>query len=91
MRKSDYRPPRTLKEWLNDIPDGELYGLTVFDNQTVCAWCGRYAHSSGSAYCTWTAFIENELHGVVVATMGKHVLDQALSFVASELSNAARK
>lgn len=91
MRKSDDHPPRTLKEWLNDIPNGGLYGITVFDNQTVCTWCGRYAHSSGSASCTWTAFIEGELHGVVVETMGKDVLDRALSFVTSELSKTERK
>jgi hypothetical protein len=91
MSVNNYRPPRELKKWMNDIPNGELYVLAVLDNRTVCSSSGRYAHSSGSMSCTWEEFVGGEMHDLVIKTMGEAILAEAISRVTSEKSNGQPK
>ena len=81
MASNGYRPPIVLKKWVNDIPDGELYKLMIFDNYTVCSASGRYAHSSGSMFCTWERFIEGDMNSLVIESMGEEVLTEAKLFI----------
>ena len=75
--KEKYRQPLVLHHWVNDIPEGEFYELTILDNGMVCCACGRYAHSSGSAMCTWQEFQVGELNGLVEKTVGSMALIEA--------------
>ena len=78
-----YRQPAALREWTLDVPNGELYQLFVYDNETVCSAVGRYAHSSGSSACSWHQFLTGSLNDAVRKMMGTQTLDEALAFVAS--------
>jgi hypothetical protein len=81
MSKTRYVPPTILKSWVNDIPGGARYELMVLGNDTVCAACGRSAHDSGSSSCSWQAFLEGHLHGLIEKTMGQQALAECLDFV----------
>lgn len=76
-----YVPPQAIRKWERDVPGGELYQLMVFNNQTVCAASGRYAHSSGSSQCGWEEFELGQLNELVRTTMGENVLAEALAVV----------
>lgn len=73
-----YTPPKTLRSWTLDIPGGDLYELFLFENGTICAATGRYAHASGSTQCSWKEFSEGKLHDLIRRTMGDAVLTEAL-------------
>lgn len=87
MSTNNYRPPSKLKDWVNDIPNGERYELAVLDNQTICTSYGRYAHSSGSMSCSWEEFVRGEMHNLVTKTMGEAILAEAISFVTSQAND----
>ena len=78
-----YQPPMALREWTLDVPDGELYQLFVYDNESVCSTVGRYAHSAGSSMCSWRQFLTGSLNDAVRNTLGAQTLDEALAFVAN--------
>lgn len=79
--KTQYVPPKALREWVRDIPEGELYGLSVFDDRTVCSAVGRYAHSSGSRSCSWEEFCDGNLDELVLKTQGQQTLGEVKAFV----------
>lgn len=79
--KSSYRPPKKLRQWVNDIPGGSLYELYVSDDKTICSATGRFAHDSGSTSCSWQEFLGGKLDALVLKTMGSSTLDEAKSFV----------
>lgn len=91
MKNPRYRPPKILKQWVHDIPDGELYELMVFDNGSVCSACGRYAHSSGSTTCTWGEFVEGKMHDLVARTVGHQALNEAITFVSSQIKSGEKR
>ena len=70
-----------IKEWKNDIPNGELYGLIIHKEKSVSATVGRFAHSSGSKKVTWSEFLSGEIDELVSKTMGSTVLNEAKSFI----------
>jgi hypothetical protein len=78
---NSYKPPKVLREWTRDIPDGELYKLYIFDDKSVCSASGRYAHSSGSSTCSWSEFLAGSLNEVVQTTMGETILDESRQFI----------
>ena len=73
-----YVPPKVIANWENDIPNGELYSVTIFSNKTISSSCGRYAHSSGSKTVSWNEFIEGEMNKLVESTMGGKVLREII-------------
>ncbi|MFM2478779.1 hypothetical protein [Celerinatantimonas sp. MCCC 1A17872] len=75
-----HEAPKKLKEWLNDIPDGELYGVYISDDQKVWCACGRFAHSSGAINTSWSDFLAGELNELVTKTMGQHVLHEVICY-----------
>lgn len=77
-----YVPPKILREWVNDVPNGELYNLYVFDDGRVCSAVGRFAHSSGSTTCSWSDFLTGSLNDLVQRTVGSNALAEARAFVA---------
>ena len=76
-----YTPPKKIREWVNDIPGGELYAVYVSDDKKVWATSGRYAHSSGARSASWNEFLSGQLHEVVTKTMGEDVLNEVVSYV----------
>jgi hypothetical protein len=82
--KTSYVPPRSIRQWRNDIEGGELYELHIFNNQTVCLASGRYAHSSGSSSCTWQEFLSGQLHEGIAKSMGSEILAEAQKFVRAQ-------
>ena len=78
-----YKPPTDLKRWTLDVPGGELYILSIQDNDQVCAAYGRYAHGSGSSFCTWSEFIGGALNAFVTEQFGEAVLKEARTFIAN--------
>jgi hypothetical protein len=91
MSAHNYRTPSKLKEWVNDMPNGELYELAVLDNRTICSSSGRYAHSSGSMSCTWEEFVRGEMHDLVTKTMGEAILAEAISLATSRANDGQLK
>ena len=57
--------------------------LTILSGEQVCLASGRYAHSSGSACCTWLEFADGVLNAVVGERMGKEVVGEALAYISS--------
>lgn len=80
-----YVPPKILRKWSVDNPAGELYQLFVFDDETVSAANGRFAHASGSKACSWSDFAAGVLDDLVLKTVGANVLAEARDFVAGVL------
>ncbi len=74
-----YTPPKALKEWKNDIPEGELYTVSIMDNKTVLATTGRFSHSSGAQFVSCQEFKQGKLQSLVEKTMGKTILVQVLN------------
>lgn len=76
-----YRQPVKLAEWKNDIPNGELYFVIIYDNRTVISSCGRYSHSSGSQQVSWDGFLKGDMNDLVKQTMGLNVFNDVLSIL----------
>ncbi|WP_083858368.1 hypothetical protein [Gallaecimonas xiamenensis] len=76
-----YTPPIKLKEWRNDIPDGELYGVYIASDQSVCCTSGRFAHASGAISTSWQEFLAGEMNSLVAQKMGTGVLHDILYYL----------
>ncbi|MGG2097599.1 hypothetical protein ABFY41_08455 [Acinetobacter haemolyticus] len=70
--------PRTIRKWVLDNPEGELYIAFITSDQKVWSACGRYAMSSGSTSTTWSDFLASDLNDLVRTTMGQKVLDEMI-------------
>lgn len=79
--KTQYVPPKVLHKWILDIPGGELYELSVFDDRTVCSAVGRYAQSSGSKSCSWEEFRGGDLNDLIMRTQGQQTLTEVKYFL----------
>ncbi|MEN4983739.1 hypothetical protein [Acinetobacter modestus] len=77
IEKQD-QAPRTIRKWVLDNPEGELYIAFITSDQKVWSASGRYAHSSGSTSTTWSSFLAGDLNELVRRTMGKNVLEEML-------------
>jgi hypothetical protein len=75
---------QVLERWVNDIPDGDLYELIIFDNHTIFLCCGRFAHSSGSKFCSWDEFIEGNMQDDVIRSVGLQALQEAQEFLSRQ-------
>ncbi|MCJ8268028.1 MAG: hypothetical protein MJK04_01335 [Psychrosphaera sp.] len=73
-----YMQPKTVSQWTNDISNGELYSLSIMDDDTVVAACGRFAYSSGCKIVSWSEFLQGDMHQLVEKTMGNNILQEAL-------------
>jgi hypothetical protein len=82
-KKGDYIPPKELKRWVNDIPDGELYEAYIRDDNTVWSASGRFSHSSGATSVSWQEFGSGKMNELVEKTMGKATLTEIREFIAS--------
>jgi hypothetical protein len=80
-KQSKYQPPKKLREWVNDIPDGELYTVYITDDSKVWCTSGRYAHSSGASNTSCPEFLSGELNELVIKTMGQVVLNEITSHI----------
>jgi hypothetical protein len=69
-----------IKEWCNDIPNGELNQLIIHKEKTITVTTGRFAHDSGSKTVTWNEFLAGEMNQLVTTKMGSEVLNDALLF-----------
>ncbi|WNZ55243.1 hypothetical protein QT397_20620 [Microbulbifer sp. MKSA007] len=76
-----YKPPQKIQEWKNDVPDGELYGAYISDDQKVWCTSGRFSHSSGAISTSWSGFMSGELNELVVKTMGQDVFNEITSYL----------
>lgn len=77
IEKQD-QAPRTIRKWVLDNPEGELYIAFITSDQKVWSACGRYAMSSGSTNTTWSDFLAGDLNDLVRRTMGQKVLDEMI-------------
>lgn len=80
-KKEKYTPPKKLKEWVNDVSGGELYGAYITSDQKVWCTSGRFAHSSGAASASWSNFLSGELNDLVIKTMGQKVFNEITSYL----------
>ncbi|KKO03974.1 hypothetical protein LCGC14_0088630 [marine sediment metagenome] len=80
-KKENYQVPKKIREWIIDIPDGELYEVYISSDQKVWCTTGRFVHSSGSANATWAGFLSGELNELVLKTMGQEVLSEIISYL----------
>ncbi len=78
-----YVPPKKLREWMNDVPNGNLYSLFVLDNGSVWSASGRHAHDSAAMSCAWQEFLDGKIDAPVLKTMGPDVLSGAKAYVAT--------
>jgi hypothetical protein len=76
-----HQPPRILKRWTVDAPNGELYELIILADGRVCSAYGRFALRSGSSYCTWSEFLGGAMNALVTKAMGETVLEEARMFI----------
>lgn len=76
-----YQAPNALRRWTRDVPGGDLHELTILSSEQVCVASGRYAHSSGSACCTWVEFAGGTLNDLATERLGKEVVDDALAYI----------
>lgn len=76
-----YKAPSVLMRWTRDMPGGDLHELTILSNEQVCIASGRYAHSSGSACCTWADFAGGTLNVVATDRLGKEAVGDALAYI----------
>jgi len=76
-----YQSPKKLREWINDIPDGELYEVYVSDDKKVWCTSGRFSHSSGAANTSWSGFLSGELNDLVAKTMGQDIFNELTSYL----------
>ncbi|MDN3639240.1 hypothetical protein QWY82_10500 [Simiduia curdlanivorans] len=74
----NYIPPKAIKNWKNDNPDGELYEASIMDNNTVISAYGRYSHGSSCKIVSWKEFLGGEMNELVSKTMGSKVLNEIL-------------
>ena len=91
MQSSGYRPPKILKKWVRDIPNGDLHELMIFDNGTVCLAGGRTAHSSGSSACSWQEFLGGKLHSQVESAFGAEVLAKSVKYVRGIVGSSRKR
>lgn len=70
-----------LRTWTSDIPNGDLDELMVYPDGTVLVATGRFAHSSGSARCTWDEFLSGHFDELIMKRHGASVLAEAKTFV----------
>src|SRR5690242_15691649 len=66
----------TLKEWVRDRPGEELYLVSIQDDGRVVSACGRFAHGSGSASCSWQDFLAGQMNKTISSTLGDAVAEQ---------------
>jgi hypothetical protein len=76
-----YVAPSALKRWTLDVPGGDLHELTILSNGQVCLASGRFAHSSGSASCTWAEFAGGAMNALAAGKLGPGVVAQALAYI----------
>jgi secreted protein with Ig-like and vWFA domain len=76
-----YIKPKILKEWINDIPNGELYVSYITNQEEVICAAGRYAASSVAETVTIDEFVSGKMQDLIVKTMGKIVLVEMLEFI----------
>ncbi|WP_392344092.1 hypothetical protein [Pseudoalteromonas prydzensis] len=79
--RQNYEAPKKLREWINDIADGELYQIFVSSDNKVWCTSGRVAHSSAAASTSWGGFLGGELNELVLKTMGQEVLNEVTSYL----------
>ncbi len=79
--KQKYMKPITLKKWVNDIADGELYEAFVNDDKTVWSTSGRFAHSSGATKVSWQEFDSGKMNDLIEKTIGVSVLTEIKRFI----------
>lgn len=90
-KREKYNPPVKLKEWINDINDGELYGAYVSSDQKVWCTSGRFAHSSGASNTSWAGFMSGELNDLIIKTMGQAVLNEMIIYIKRQKNNESLK
>ncbi|WP_375056087.1 hypothetical protein [Zobellella sp. DQSA1] len=81
FKKPKFTPRKILEEWVNDIPDGELYRVFISDEQKVWSTVGRHAHSSGSRSTSWQDFLDGDMNEWVTKTMGQEVLSEVINYL----------
>jgi len=70
-----------IKKWSNDIPDGELYEVSIHKDKTVTSTYGRFAHSSGSKQVSWREFMSGEMNELVSKTTGDKTLAEIKDYI----------
>lgn len=86
-KKEKYTPPKKIKEWINEIPDGELYEAYISSDQKVWCTSGRFAHSSGASSASWSGFLSGELNELVCKKMGQEVLNEIITYLEQKTHN----
>jgi hypothetical protein len=76
-----HQAPSVLRRWTRDVPGGDLHELTILSSEQVCVASGRYAHSSGSVFCTWVEFADGTLNALATERLGKEIVDDALAYI----------
>ncbi|WP_417761485.1 hypothetical protein [Shewanella sp.] len=62
QNKAPYQPPKQLKQWRNDIPNGELYSVYITDDNKLWFTSGRFAHASGACSVDIADFLAGQLN-----------------------------
>lgn len=79
--KNTFHRPKLLKEWILDIPDGELFILAAYDNQTIVSSSGRFSHSSGATNFTWQQLLDSEFDSHILKIFGNNILQEVKTFI----------